>query len=74
MPVITIDENGTIESFNLAAITVFGYQPEDVIGKNVNILMPQPYHDEHDGYLSRFLKERTPRVIGVGREVVGAAK
>jgi len=69
--VITIDENGTIESFNLAAITVFGYQPEDVIGKNVNILMPQPYHDEHDGYLSRFLKERTPRVIGVGREVVG---
>jgi PAS domain S-box-containing protein len=72
--IITIDEKGCIESFNLSAIKIFGYQPEEVIGNNVKILMPQPYQAEHDGYLSRFLQERTPHVIGMGREVVGLRK
>ncbi|MBA6326589.1 CHASE domain-containing protein, partial [Colwellia sp. MB02u-6] len=72
--VITIDDKGCIESFNLSAIKIFGYQPEEVIGKNVKILMPQPYQAEHDSYLNRFLQERTPHVIGIGREVVGLRK
>lgn len=69
--IITIDERGTVESINPAAVNLFGHPPEDVIGKNVNILMPEPYHREHDGYLARFLETRAPRVIGMGREVVG---
>jgi PAS domain S-box-containing protein len=72
--IITIDEKGCIESFNFSAIQIFGYQPEEVIGKNVKVLMPQPYRAEHDGYLSRFLQERTPHIIGRGREVVGLCK
>jgi PAS domain S-box-containing protein len=58
----------------LYAIKIFGYQPEEVIGKNVKILMPQPYHAEHDGYLNRFLQERTPHVVGIEREIVGLRK
>jgi PAS domain S-box-containing protein len=72
--IITINERGLVESFNVAATRIFDYLPDEVIGKNVSMLMPEPYHSAHDGYLSRFLEERTPRIIGLGREVVGRRK
>jgi PAS domain S-box-containing protein len=72
--IITIDEKGCIESFNLSAIQLFGYQPEEVNGKNVKILMPQSYRAKLDDYLSRFFQERTPHVIVMRRELVGLRK
>jgi PAS domain S-box-containing protein len=49
---------------------VFGYEREELIGKNVDMLMPSPYRDEHNGYLRRYLETGEPRIIGIGREVV----
>ncbi len=72
--VLTIDSNGLINSFNLAAERTFGYSPSEVIGKNVNMLMPEPYHSEHDDYVGRYLQTGEARVIGIGREVVGQRK
>lgn len=72
--IITIDSNGTVQSFNSAAERLFGYSPTEVIGKNVKLLMPQSYAAEHDGYLSHYRETREPRVIGIGREVVGQRK
>lgn len=72
--IITIDAVGTIESFNRAATTIFGYSEEEVIGKNVKMLMPDPYQSEHDGYLSNHIKTGEKKVIGIGREVIGKRK
>ena len=72
--IITIDERGTVESFNPAAARIFGYPPEEVIGHNIKRLMPEPYQREHDGYLACFLETRSPRVIGIEREVIGRRK
>ena len=73
-PIITIDAKGHICSFNPAAERMFQYTTSEVIGRNVNLLMPSPYREEHDGYLSRYLHEGNPRIIGVGREVTAQRK
>lgn len=72
--ILTIDEQGIVHSYNRAAERIFGYGASEVIGHNVNMLMPEPYAAEHDGYLARYHREHTPRVIGIGRKVRGRRK
>jgi PAS domain S-box-containing protein len=72
--IITIDERGMIETLNPAAARVFGYSPEEVVGRNVRMLMPEPYRREHDGYMTSYLTTGKAKVIGVGREVTGQRK
>jgi two-component system sensor kinase FixL len=74
--IITIDATGTIHSFNLSAERIFGWTAAEVLGQNVRVLMPEPDHSRHDGYLRRYLETGEPHILGInrGREVVGVRK
>ena len=71
---VVIDENGTVTSFSAAATQLFGYNPEEIVGKNVKVLMPEPYRSEHDSYIGRYLRTGEARIIGFGRVVKGMTK
>ncbi|HET9112479.1 MAG TPA: EAL domain-containing protein [Burkholderiales bacterium] len=67
--IATISDIGTIELFNAGAERMFGYKSKEMIGKNVSVLMPEPYRSEHDGYIAAYLRTHEAHVIGTGREV-----
>src|SRR5262252_7091867 len=69
--IITIDDKGTIESLNPAAERIFGYNAEETVGRNVNMLMPEPFRGEHDFYLKNYLDTGQAKVIGIERELTG---
>ncbi|MEX0955154.1 MAG: PAS domain S-box protein [Rhizobiaceae bacterium] len=71
---VVIDTDGTMVSFNRAAVRQFGYSDNEAIGQNVRILMPEPYRGEHDGYIDRYLTTSERRIIGIDRVVVGRRK
>ncbi len=72
--IITIDDHGHIRTFNRAAEKLFQYETSEVIGKNVKVLMPQPYRSEHDDYIENYHQTGRRKIIGIGREVTGKRK
>lgn len=72
--IITIDERGLIESINPAACALFGYTIEEVLGRNISMLMPQPDRGQHDEYIARYQRTGKPHIIGTGRDVKGLKK
>lgn len=72
--IITIDARGIIESVNAATERIFGYSKAELIGNNVAMLMPTPYREQHDEYITRYLSTGEAHIIGIGREVEGQRK
>ena len=72
--IMMIDEKGIVRVYNKACENLFGYEAPEVIGRNVKMLMPEPYHAEHDGYLDHYVKTSEKHIIGIGREVFGRRK
>lgn len=72
--IMVINESAQVQVYNPACERLFGYRPDEVLGHNVDMLMPEPYHSEHDAYLERYRKTDVPHIIGIGREVLGRRK
>lgn len=72
--VIIIDAVGTMRLFNPACTKIFGYEANEVVGKNVKMLMPEPYHGEHDQYLKSYGNTKVKKIIGIGRDMTGLKK
>lgn len=72
--IIMTDAKGLIGSFNPASEKMFGYTAAEVLGKNVKLLMPEPFHSQHDYYIRRYLGDGKKRIIGIGREVSALRK
>lgn len=71
---VVIDGKGLVQSFGAVSEQLFGYTEAEMLGNNVSLLMPEPYRQQHDGYLSRYLATGEKHIIGVGRVVVGRRK
>ena len=72
--ILTINKRGIVETLNPAAAALFGYAPEEVIGQNIKMLMPEPFHSRHDQYLTNYDDTQQKKIIGIGREVPGRRK
>src|SRR5690348_10737656 len=72
--IMVIDEKAHVLVYNPACERLFGYPPDQVLGRNVSMLMPEPYRSEHDGYVERYKKTGEKHIIGIGREVTGRRK
>jgi diguanylate cyclase (GGDEF)-like protein/PAS domain S-box-containing protein len=72
--IVTINAAGVIESFNPAMVRIFGYRAEEVIGRNISMLMPEPERSAHDDHMRHYLDTREARIIGTGREVAAQRK
>lgn len=71
---IVINDEGVVQSYGASAERMYGWRPAEVIGRNISMLMPQPFRDQHDSYLKRYLQTGEKRIIGIGRIVVGQRK
>lgn len=69
--IITAGPDGVIESVNPAVERIFGYPAAELVGRKLEMLMPEPYRSHHDGYMSHYLQTGERRIIGIGREVEG---
>lgn len=67
--ILTIDQHGIIESANSAAGRLFGYEPAELVGRNISMLMPEHHAKAHDSYIERYLSTGEAHVVGIGREV-----
>jgi PAS domain S-box-containing protein len=72
--IITINERGIIDSINSSTVQMFGYTSEELVGKNISVLMPSPYREGHDGYLQNYKETGVRKIIGIGRETVAQRK
>jgi PAS domain S-box-containing protein len=72
--IVTIDSRGRIETVNPAAELMFGYAAGELVGRNIRMLMPEPYRSQHDTYLAKYLATGRRQIIGIGREVAGLRK
>jgi two-component system sensor kinase FixL len=72
--IIIIDGTGTVRTYNPACERLFGFAADEVVGKNVKMLMPEPFRGEHDGHLANYNRTGEKRIIGIGREVTGQRK
>ncbi len=72
--IVTIDESGRVETFNKAAMNLFGFSQEEIVGRSVNLLMPEPHRSRHDEYMRRYMETGEKRIIGIGRELEAQTK
>lgn len=72
--IITINRSGIVETVNPAAAAIFGYEKGEIVGQNIKVLMPEPYHTKHDSYIQNYHSTGERKIIGIGREVKGRRK
>ncbi|MEL6361742.1 MAG: PAS domain S-box protein [Pseudomonadota bacterium] len=72
--IVTANASGEILSFSPAAERIFGFEEDEVRGRNLTCLMPEPYRSHHDGYMTRYLETGEKRIIGIGREIQAMRK
>jgi PAS domain S-box-containing protein len=72
--IITIDEDGIVQSINPAGERLFGYEASEIVGSNVKVIIPEPHHYKHNTYIKNYLQTGQKKLIGAGRELEGKRK